>query len=483
MKKIIALLIVCLTLVADDIIVFENEYKVLELDKRVKKIVVGNKDIMNISLLSEPTAPVTQLKLFGKKSGNTSILIVYKDNSIGDFHVYVNQNLGYVQKMINTIEPDITLSKVGDGSTVIRGSFNDPHQKNKIYELLNSAGINMTTLMDLTQTKKINKMIRTKLYLVEVNNNRAKDLGGATGLSFFSKYVQASLNANALTGATFSGFLLDHTGNFVAETGNSVVGTLKFLEEKGIAKILDDTVLITTEENNASFHVGGEVYIPVGLTQNTNSLPTIQLEEKEYGLRLTLKTKFMEKKDFMHMDVVIKDSEYDTNHEHDVQLGEFTTVPSFISKNIDTDIVVKSNQVIALGGRLHTEKLKYEDKIPILGDIPLIGTLFRSKKTSMKENDLLFFLVPEIVDANEDINDTSYYADFKEESKKMHDAILDTNSSQATDTNSSGTESAETIRVENEQNDSAMEDNNGSTEIILDESHTVIEDKNSSAAI
>ena len=225
------------------------------------------------------------------------------------------------------------------------------------------------------------------------------------------------------------------------------------------------------------------MYIPVGLTQNTNSLPTIQLEEKEYGLRLTLKTKFMEKKDFMHMDVVIKDSEYDTNHEHDVQLGEFTTVPSFISKNIDTDIVVKSNQVIALGGRLHTEKLKYEDKIPILGDIPLIGTLFRSKKTSMKENDLLFFLVPEIVDANEDINDTSYYADFKEESKKMHDAILDTNSSQATDTNSSGTESAETIRVENEQNDSAMEDNNGSTEIILDESHTVIEDKNSSAAI
>lgn len=431
MKKIILLLSICLSLFADDIVVFENEYKVLELEKKVKKIIVGNQELLNISLLNESSSSQTILKLFGKKSGNTSILVLYRDGSIGDFHIYVNQNLGYLQKMINTIEPNLRLSKVGDSSTVISGTFNDPHQKTKIMDLLVSGGIDATTLMDLTQTTKVNKMIRTKLYLVEVNNNKAKELGGVTGIGIFNEYANLSINPDTITGATFSGFLLDHTANYTAKTGNSVVGTLKFLEEKGVATILDDTVLITTEENNASFHVGGEVYIPIGLTQNATGLPTIQLEEKEYGLRLTLKTEFMEKDDFMHMDIQIKDSEFDTNHEHDVQLGENTSVPSFISKNIDTDIVAKSKQVIVLGGRLHTEELKYEDKVPLLGDIPIIGDLFKSKRTMKKNNDLLFFLVPEIVDANKDINDTNFYRDFKNENLQFHENILDTNSTKS----------------------------------------------------
>lgn len=431
MKKIILLLSICLSLLADDIVVFENEYKVLELEKKVKKIIVGNQELLNISLLNESTSSQTILKLFGKKSGNTSMLVLYRDGSIDDFHIYVNQNLGYLQKMINAIEPNLRLSKVGNSSTVISGTFNDPHQKMKIMNLLVSGGIDETTLMDLTQTTKVNKMIRTKLYLVEVNNNKAKELGGVTGIGIFNKYANLSINPDAITGATFSGFLLDHTAEYTAKTGNSVVGTLKFLEEKGVATILDDTVLITTEENNASFHVGGEVYVPIGLTQNSTGLPTIQLEEKEYGLRLTLKTAFMEKEDFMHMDIQIKDSEFDTNHEHDVQLGENTFVPSFVSKNIDTDIVAKSKQVIVLGGRLHTEELKYEDKIPLLGDIPLFGELFKTKRTMKKNNDLLFFLVPEIVDANEDINDTNFYSDFKNETLKFHENMIDTNSIKA----------------------------------------------------
>lgn len=424
MKKILLLLSLCLSLLAEDIVVFENEYNVLALDKKVKKLIVGNKEILNVSLLTSASNPKTTLKLFGKKSGNTSILIMYRDKSIQNYHVYVNQNLGFIQKMVNVIEPNIHLNRVGDGSTVVAGSFQDPHEKSRVYSLLESAGIDMTKLMDITRTKKVNKMVRTKLYLVEINNQKAKDLGGVVGLGYFDEFTNILVNAQASTGATFSGFLLDHTGNYIAQTGNSITSTLNFLESKGIAKILDDTVLITTEDKNASFHVGGEVYIPVGLTQNIGMGPTIQLEEKEYGLRLTLTSKFMQKDNFMHMDIEIKDSEFDTNHEHDVQLGEFTVVPSFISKNIKTDIVAKSGQVIALGGRLHSEEMEAEEKIPLLGDIPLIGALFTRTVTKAKDNDLLFFLVPEIVDANENLDDSNFYQDFKDENNALHSTIL-----------------------------------------------------------
>ncbi|QSZ41949.1 hypothetical protein GJV85_07455 [Sulfurimonas aquatica] len=435
MKKIILLLAFCIALFGEDIVVFENEYKVLQLEKKVKSLVVGNKMIMNISILGSASRFGTNLKLFGKKSGNTSILITYSDNSIENYHVYVNQNLGFIQKMINTIEPELQLSKVGDGSTVISGKFKDPHEKKRIYELLESAGIDLTTLMDITQTDKINKMIRTKLYLVEINNNKAKDLGGVTGLGYFDEYTNVSLNPSAMNSATFSGWLLDNTGAFFSSGKSSLVGSLNFLESKGIAKILDDTVLITTEDRNASFHVGGKVYIPVGVTQTGGGFPTIQLEEKEYGLRLTLNTDFLEKENFMHVDVHIVDSQFDPNEEHNIQLGtggfgsEPIVIPSFVSKEISTDVVAKSKNVIALGGRLHSEEVEAEEKIPFLGDIPLIGELFKHTVTSNKNNDLLFFIVPEIIDANEDINDSNYYRDLKLESETFNNILMDMNSS------------------------------------------------------
>jgi len=426
-KYIIILLSLVVSLFAKDIVVYNNEYNILKLDKKIKKLVVGNRDAINVSVLSTSKNNGTLLKIFGKKTGSTSILVVYRDGTMQNYHVYINENLGFIQKMINVIEPNLQLSKVGDGSTVISGTFENPHDKSRIFALLESAGIDMSHLMDLTDTKKVNKMVRTKLYLVEINNNKAKDLGGITGMSFFNEYVNAAINPLANNGATFSGWLLDNMGDFTAKKGNSVAGTLNFLEQSGIGKILDDTVLITTEDENASFRVGGEVYIPTGMTQNAGLAPTIELEEKEYGLKLVLTTKFMERDDFMHIEVDIKNSQFDTDVSHNVALGNGVSVPSFTSKNIQTNVVIRSGQVLALGGRLHTEDIESEEKIPLLGDIPLLGELFTHRISGVRENDLLFFLVPEIVDANEQVDDLHYYKEYKDETKQFHREALDLN--------------------------------------------------------
>jgi len=424
MKKLILLLGICLQLLANDILVFNNEYKVVPLQKKLKRLIIGNKETINVSLLDNSSSKGTLLKIFGKKPGNTSILLIYRDNSIENYHIYVNENLGYIQKLINVIEPNLQLNKVGDGSTVITGVFQNPHDKKRIYEILQKGGIDTSKLMDLTKTKKVNKMIRTKLYLVAVNNQRAKDLGGVTGLGFFNKYVNANINPAAANAATFSGFLLDNLGNFSAQTGHSVVGTLNFLQTKGIASILDDTVLITTEDKNATFRVGGEIYIPTGITQNAGTAPTIQVESKEYGLKLTLTSKFMQTDGYMNIHVTIQDSAIDPDPTHNVSLGKNISIPAFISKNIQTNVVVKSAQVIALGGRLHSEESNSEEKIPLLGDIPLLGELFKHKIDNINATDLIFLLVPEIVDANENIDDTDFYQNFKKSSVTFHAKIM-----------------------------------------------------------
>ena len=428
MRKVIFILLgIFIALQADDIIVFKNEYKVLTLPGKLKKVIIGNKDVINVSILDNSQKSKTLLKIFGKKSGNTSILLAFRNRTLKNYHVFVNQNLGFIQKMINNIAPHIKLSRVGDGSIVLSGNFDDPHQKKRVYDLLASAGVDLDHLMDITKTAKVNKMIRTKLYLVEINNNKAKELGGAIGLGLVGQHANVALNPDATTGVTFSGWLLNNAKTFSPDQGFSLLGTLKLLQAKGVANILDDTVLITTEDKNASFHVGGDVYIPIGITQTNGGYPTIQLEEKEYGLRLTLTTDFMEKKDYMHIKVQIRDSEFDPNKDHNVKLGgdngafsQGIEVPSFLSKHITTDIVAKSKQVIALGGRLHKDEAEIEQKVPILGDIPILGKLFTSTEKRYKANDLLFFLVPEIVDANNAVDDSKFYEKFKKESKDFH---------------------------------------------------------------
>lgn len=476
MKKIIALvfLFIGVHLSGDDLVVFDNEYNIVPLEKNVKKVIVGNKDMINVSFLKGEGSS-RFLKVFGKKIGTTSILLIYRDGSMQDYHVYINRNLGYIQKMINFVEPSLKLNKAGNGAAVLTGVFKDPHDKKRVFKLLENAGIDANRTMDLTETNKVNKMIRTKLYLVEINNQKAKDLGGITGLGFLDGHTNISLNPTAVNGATFSGWLLDNFGKFSARTGKSITGTLNFLEEKGIGKILDDTVLITTEDQNASFRVGGEVYIPVGITQNAGYAPTINLEEREYGLTLVLTTTFMEKEGYMYIDVNIKDSEFDTNKDHDVQLGTNIFVPSFVSKNINTNVVVKSGQVIALGGRLHSEDIDQEEKVPILGDIPLLGRLFTHTVKSTKGNDLLFFLVPEIVDANEQLDDRRFYRDFSKASFNTHETLLDKSDDQIAEANKEPLavkNDVDVLQATEEQNTAVIQKQEEAPMVIEEENNT-----------
>ena len=142
MKIAIALLLtLTISLLGKDIVVFENEFNVFSVEKPFSQIVVGNKDLLTVTLMSESLKSNQKLRLFGKKSGNTSLLIHYNDGTIENYQVYVNQNLGFVQKMINTVAPDMTLYRVGDGSVVLGGAFSNPHQKKRIYDLLVSACI------------------------------------------------------------------------------------------------------------------------------------------------------------------------------------------------------------------------------------------------------------------------------------------------------------------------------------------------------
>jgi len=198
----------------------------------------------------------------------------------------------------------------------------------------------------------------------------------------------------------------------------------------------------------------------------------IQVEERNYGLDFHLNSKFMEIDGFLHMNINIKDSAFDPDTSRNVKLGEGVEIPSFVSKNIQTNVVAKSGQVIVLGGRLHSEDLDQEEKIPLLGDIPLLGKLFTRSVKNVKNNDLLFFLVPEIVDANVEVDETRFYEEFKESSEQFHRDILDANATKKTPNAAPLVKKADIEQSDDSLVVIELEEQNSQIDTFVDESET-----------
>ena len=402
MKLLILLLLASNFLFAiNPIFINQNEYKIVPIEHKIKKIYVGDKELLSVESLPIKDKKKSLLKFFGKEKGSSSILIAFENGVTEVVSVAVTQTVAPIERSVQIIEPNINLQKQTDGRLLITGQFRDAKRKKRVFSILSNAGYDANGSLDLTETLRPPVLIRTKMYVIEINNQRAKDFSGLMGLSYIDQGWNAVINGTQNSGLSFSGFLLDNLGQRTSLSGSSISGGLKFLVNNGIAQILDDTILTTKEDLNATFHSGGNVIIPVGISRQDGET-MIQTEEKEIGIKLRYTASTIKNEQYIDININVETSEFDENKDHWVPIGyqssgEPIAIPAFVSKSINTSVIVKSGEVISLGGRIKSTKSKSSSKIPLLGDIPIFGHLFRTNLESNNDVDLLFFLIPEIV--------------------------------------------------------------------------------------
>ncbi len=262
-------------------------------------------------------------------------------------------------------------------------------------------------------------MIRVKLYAVEINNEKGLTLknnwvisrknyiriNSPTDDNSFANTpldgssigkvnnqrnfgVEDSLNKIMSNAVTLTGGLTG-TANFLSDKFN--VGlTLNYLSEKGIANILDETTLVTLEKEESKFHAGGTVYLKLN-SSTAEGLPTSEIQNINYGLQLNIKVKDILNEEFVQLHINTKSTQIDWSNEVD-------GIPNFLDKSINTHVIVKNNATVVLGGLMKNRSSKDIDKIPLLGDIPILGYLFKSKAFKEGKSELVFFITPEIVD-------------------------------------------------------------------------------------
>ena len=176
---------------------------------------------------------------------------------------------------------------------------------------------------------------------------------------------------------------------------DELTATLNMMIQEGKAQILAKPNLVALSGESASFLVGGEVPVPV-----PGEGGTIGIEWKEYGVTLEILPVGEEKRGIIDAYITAKVSDLDLDNA--VSIAGIT-VPAISTRRASTKVQVETGDTIVIAGLVKTENEKTAKKFPLLGDIPVLGYLFKSTTFSKKRSDITIFITPTFVKKEEKI--------------------------------------------------------------------------------
>jgi general secretion pathway protein D len=212
-----------------------------------------------------------------------------------------------------------------------------------------------------------------------VPNTNLPDLG--TGL-----ISQAATVAN--TGAANS------NGAYYSLVGHDVNATIHALATVNKTEVLSRPSVLTRNNQQATIMVGQTIPIITSSTPNTlTGDPTNTIEQEDIGIILKV-TPFITREGNIEM---ILDPEISSLSSQTVPIGNNVSYPIIDKIQADTVVVTPNNQTVVIGGLMQTQNSEVENKVPILGDIPILGYAFKYKTANKAKTELIIFLTPHIV--------------------------------------------------------------------------------------
>lgn len=205
----------------------------------------------------------------------------------------------------------------------------------------------------------------------------------------------------ALAGAT-------GTGGFAQLTGNDFTATIQALATAGKAQVLSRPSILARDGQQAEIVVGQSIYLPSGVSftavgNSVTTVPTINGSYQNVGIQLDV-TPFIGANSLVQMILQPQITSIDNSTPGQVIEGGSVIsspvyAPNINKRSANTVVVTPDGQPVVIGGLIGSDKSSNDSKIPLLGDIPLLGQLFRFTAKSSTKSELLIFLTPHIVRA------------------------------------------------------------------------------------
>lgn len=404
-----------------------NNYRTLKFDERIKNIQLTNSENIRAEFIENDEMPLMVLKVLGKNIGSESAIITLESNKSIQVNFSIMQNLDSIISLVKLTYPQLIVEQAND-TILLKGYVKDYKERDLVIDIFKKAGIKIDEkLVDMIETSAPSKMIRVKLYAVEINNDEGLDLKNNWTLSsknYFQSVDEDGLYQNnpltssdwglvndqrniemddAIDGIMTSAVSLtgglSGAANYLGKYFNAGL-ILQYLATEGIANILDETTLITLENKESSFHAGGSIRLKTQTT-TAEGVPSSDVEKIDYGLQLDIKAKNIMQDSYIDLEITTSSTKIDWTNTVD-------DIPSFLENEVVTNVLAKDGATIVLGGLVSNENSNDVEKIPLLGDIPILGFLFTSKDFKEGKSELVFFITPEIVDPATNDQSTSF---------------------------------------------------------------------------
>ena len=260
------------------------------------------------------------------------------------------------------------------------------------------------------------RQVFVEAVVLEVGSEDEMDLGigyhgGLPDADGNTQFFSSQLNGNSLgvTADALSGLAM---GIFGAETVELPTSAgpisvplfgiaLNALASNSGVDILSNPSLLIVDNEDAKISVGRNVPFPVSSGRDNNNNPIVSYQREDVGIELTV-TPQINESNTVTMELSLKVAEVEEDNS-----GLDVSTAGFITSERETEnvVVVDDNQTIVIGGLIGRTSTKVETKIPILGDIPLIGALFRGKRNTERKTNLLIFLTPHVINDADDLEE------------------------------------------------------------------------------
>ena len=371
---------------------------VLDLARPVTRIVVGIGGFAEAQAVSP-----TQILLSGKAAGETSLIIWDQSGGRQFFNVTVRPSSFASNDVLEGIRRELRAELPGqnvrvsqdNGVIFLRGTVNNLNSSDRAVLIASTAG-KVVNLLNVN-VPAAEPQILLKVRFASIDRNKTKDLAinfASTGAA--NTIGSVSTNGSTPLTVTPGGSLGSVTplNIFAFYPGINLAATIQALETRGVAEVLAEPNVLAKNGHQASFLAGGEYPYPVaqaGATSGGSAPITIQY--KQYGVLLAF-LPTITNRGTIRLQVAPEVSALDYGNA--VTIGG-AVVPALTIRRVKTEVELADGQSFVIGGLLDNRETDNFQKIPFIGDVPILGKLFQSMQRTKNNTELIVIVTPEIV--------------------------------------------------------------------------------------
>lgn len=346
----------------------------------IVRMTIGDPAVADANVVS-PTEAVIN----GKTLGSTTLLVWDNSGSPRIYSVEVTADAQAIQRFIKGVMPDENIEVSSSGNTVtLSGTVRDAVSATRAVEIARTSGA--TVIENLFTPPAVQVLLQVRF--AEISRSIMKDW--SSSLSTLNPH---ELNDN---GDWFGSTSPEGQIGFLLDNGTANVEALiQAAKTRGDFRSLAEPNLMTLPGKEAYFLAGGEFPFPTLQAASAGNVVTVVF--KEFGIKLRF-TPTILRSGAIRLKLAPEVSSLD--FANGLVIGGFE-IPTILTRRAETEVELREGQFLAIAGLLDNSLINNVTKIPILGDIPLLGELFKSRAIRQRKTELLVLITPRLVTATE----------------------------------------------------------------------------------